>query len=233
MAPRTKLGAALAVAIASAAIASACGLDDTVITGPGGGNGANGDATLPDGTIILPDGAVLLPDGEIVTTDDAGDALVHESPDSADPDDADLSDATPAVDGGCAPGSYLCNGGGGAVCLGDCTICPGNHAACPTTNACTSSCASCSGSSTECYRSGFLGAQVESCVTDPNACGSVAGQPLFCGHIPLTFIFVDCPGTDQVCLNNQCLTCGEGATKNDQCSPKSNGDCKGGSPVCQ
>ncbi|MGH7282546.1 MAG: hypothetical protein ACRELY_13550 [Polyangiaceae bacterium] len=225
MAPRTKLGAALAVGIAAAAMAAACGLDDTVITGPGGNGASGGDATLGDGTILLPDGA-------IITDYDAGDALIHEAPDSADPDDADLSDATPAIDGECAAGSFLCVSGGN-VCLGDCSICPGNHAACPTTSACGSSCASCAGSSTECYRSGFLGAQIESCVTDPASCAAVSGSPLFCGQIPLTFIFIDCPGSDQVCLSSQCLTCGEPSTKNQDCSPKSSGKCKDPGPTCQ
>lgn len=235
MKSRTTLGAALAAAIASTALFSACGLDDTVALVGGGGTGGGGsDATFGvDGT-ASGDGSTSSGDGTTTTTGDAGsdgDAdLVHVDPDSGDPDDADLSDAT-VTDAGCDNGQFACTTGNGTVCLNDCVLCPSNHAACPGTKTCGSGCGSCSGSPLECYRSGFLGAQVLSCVDTPATCAGTGGNPLFCGSIVIAY--VDCPGKDQVCVGNQCLTCGETGTVNQECSPGSKGKCKNPGPVCQ
>jgi hypothetical protein len=206
------------------AFIEACGLDDSVVDETGQNSGS--DATIGDGTI--PDGATRLPDGEIIFVDAGPDGTIHETADAADPDDADLTDAA-LSDGSCAGETYACSFGGNTYCLGDCASCSGNHYACERSHMCGSSCSSCE-YQTECIRAGFFGDH-QYCVADPPSCSLIGGSPVFCGQLP--FVFIDCPGTDEVCVSNQCITCGENtSTKNATCSPSANGKCNGSGPSC-
>lgn len=208
------------------AFIAACGLDDTVVD-ESGGSGGGSDATIgADGTTVIPDGATKLPDGEVIFVDAGPDGTPHIVADGADPDDADLSDAE-VSDSGCSSTQYACSFNGSTYCLGDCSICNGNNYACERTHSCVDKCADCD-DKTECFRSGLTGTQ-NHCVENGPACTSIGGSHVFCGQIP--FYYVDCPGTDQVCASNACLTCGETGTTGDTCSPSSDGKCNGSSPV--
>ena len=212
------------------AMIAACGLDDTVIDETGQNPGSNIDATiLADGAILLGDGNIVSADGASVIVDAGADGTIHIIADGADPDDADLSDATVA-DGGCAAGSYMCTTGAGSFCLGSCAECPTTHDACESDHTCVSSCSACTTDKTECFR-GTTGNE-EHCVENGMACAAIGGTRTYCG--PFLFIYtVDCPGNDQVCVSNQCLTCGEGSTSGKSCDPNTADTCKGSTLSCQ
>ena len=210
------------------ALIAACGLDDSVVDETGQNSGSNPDATiLGDGAILLGDGNIVSADGASVIVDAGADGAIHVLPDGADPDDADLSDATVA-DGGCSAGNYLCTTGAGSYCLGSCATCPTTHEACERDHTCVSSCSACE-YQTECFR-GVAGNQ-EHCVANGAACTAIGGTHTYCG--PFLFFTIDCPGNDQVCVSNACLTCGEGSTVGIKCDPGSKGTCKGSGPTCQ
>jgi hypothetical protein len=212
------------------AFIAACGLDDTILDESSSGGASGSDATIgADGTTVIPDGATKLPDGDIIFVDAGPDGTIHIISDAADPVDANLSDAAVAIDGGCASGQYTCSTGGNVYCLDDCSLCNGFNYGCASTSTCVASCADCS-ENTECFRSGFFGHK-KYCVENPAACTSIGGNHVFCGQLP--FYYVDCPGTDQVCASNECLTCGETGTTGDTCSPSSSGSCKNPGPTCQ
>jgi hypothetical protein len=218
---------AVSLVIAGGLVA-ACGLDDSVIDETGPNSGSNPDATiLSDGAILLADGNIVTPDGTtIAPIADASDGGIHVLPDGADPDDADLSEAAVA-DGGCAAGNYLCTTAAGSYCLGTCSICPTTHTACESNSTCVSSCSAC-GDKNECYR-GLFGNE-EHCVSTGSACTGITGTHTYCG--PGLFDTVDCPGNDQVCVGNQCLTCGEPGTDTMKCDPTSKGTCSASSSTC-
>lgn len=207
----------------------ACGLDDTVIGESGNqDSGASSDATLlGDGAILLGDGNVVSSDGATIVTDSGPDTGLHELADGGDIDDADLSEAAVA-DGGCASGNYACASGGTTYCLGNCQFCPGLHEACESDHICVDSCADCS-DKTECFRG--LGGGEHHCLASPSDCQNLGGTKTYCG--PALFFTIDCPGNDQVCMNNECHTCGEGSTSGKTCDPSSKGTCSGsGTPTC-
>jgi hypothetical protein len=224
--PRKLLAIGAVSLVTFGALIAACGLDDSVVDEMGQNSGANLDATLlADGAILLGDGNIVSPDGATVLGDADADATIHVLPDSGDTDDADLSDAAVA-DGGCAAGTYMCTTGAGSFCLGSCSTCPTTHDECELNQTCVSSCSAC-GATTECFR----GVGDEHCVQNPAACAALTGTPTYCG--PFLFFTVDCPGNDQVCVNKQCLTCGESGTLGNKCDPSSKGECKGTTPLCQ
>jgi hypothetical protein len=213
--------------VAFGALALACGLDDTVINDTGQDSGSTSDATiLGDGAILLADGNVVSPDGATIIVDSGPDTGLHVLADGGDLDDADLSDAA-VDDGGCASGSYACTTGGSTYCLASCQFCSGLHEACERDHTCGASCSSCE-YQTECFRG--VGGGEHHCVENPAACTSLGGTHTYCG--PFLFFTVDCPGSDQVCVGNECLTCGESSTSGDTCSPSSKGKCNGSGPTC-
>jgi hypothetical protein len=212
------------------AFIAACGLDDSVVDETAGGPGSGSDATIgADGTTVIPDGATRLPDGEIIFVDAGPDGTPHILLDGADPDDADLSDAALEEGGACATGEYACALGGNTYCLGDCTACVGLNYACERTHTCVDSCSDCA-DKTECFRSALLG-NAQHCVENGASCSLIGGTPVFCGQLP--FYFVDCPGSDQVCVSNQCLTCGQLSTTTKTCSPSSDGTCNATDLKCE
>lgn len=239
MAPRTKLGVALALGIAVAGIASACGLDDTVITGPGGGNGATGgDATIGadgssgdgGGIVVLPDGAVVLPDGAILLDADLDDATVAL-------DAGSLPDAIASDGGACPPGQSLCPSSG--LCVSDCYEQCDAKLSCSDGGAasCVSDCTACGTQTIQCFRCGSESSfNPNGTCEDPTSGSSCIQDPFYVHCACLGYDVSQCPGPTQVCRPTlilgvgACVACGESSTKGDAC--KAGGKCDTKNDTC-
>lgn len=233
MAPRTKLVAALAVGIAAAALASACGLDDTVITGPGGAGATGGDATIGDGAFTDGGGSAdgsSGSDGSFLPDADLDDAEVA-------PDAGALPDASASDGGACPAGQSLCAGKG--LCVPDCFAQCNGSLSCSDGGAalCVADCAVCGTQTAQCFRCGIAtGFNPNGTCEDP-ASGSSCIQDSAYVHCPcIGYATSQCPGATQVCRPTlvpgvgACRTCGESGTSSKSC--KGGGSCDTSSDTC-
>ncbi|MBX3191953.1 MAG: hypothetical protein KF819_33490 [Labilithrix sp.] len=140
------------------------------------------------------------PPGADTGTEDAADAGLDDAQ-SGDPD----ADAAPLP-------VYMCNGAPVTTCAG----CAAGTAVCPATNTCVASCLTeCAPTTIGCYS--CAGGQATGICELPTLDASCIANPAYL-HCPCVGnSAATCPGPNQVCISDECRTCGEPMTLDQVC----------------